>query len=223
MNLDELRAVRDEERASGELQPLRPSFYAEAREFITEIKTERDEQFETAEDPLSDPAVVRLTDKHTSATEVLESIFEHRASKLLTHAMTVAAGEGAEPPEMTAEEAELYQQVVTAIQQSKATALEGAASSSNTDESPTPPTTAPPSDSPAEVSESSSAAEQPPEPAVDDEDIHRVTVRVTDDIGTILGVDEREYDLAAGDIVSLPVENAQALIEREVAEAVEAE
>lgn len=224
MNLDELRAVRDDERSTGELQPLRPSFYREAREFIAEIESERDEHFNAADDPLSDPTVSRLTDKHSSATEVLESIFEHRVSKLLTHAMTVAAGEGSEPPEMTAEEAELYRRVVTAIGETKAAALEGTATDADT-EVTTPPADdddapSPPEIPPEPTSEEPTGEEDPPAADAGNE---RVTVRVTDDVGTILGVDEREYDLVAGDVVSLPIENAQALLEREVAEVVEAE
>ncbi|WP_280588215.1 hypothetical protein [Halorubrum sp. Boch-26] len=50
--------------------------------------------------------------------------------------------------------------------------------------------------------------------AVDD----RATVRITRDVGAIFGVDEREYDLASEDVVTLPVENAEPLVERDAAE-----
>lgn len=46
----------------------------------------------------------------------------------------------------------------------------------------------------------------------------RTTVRITDDVGTILGVDEREYELASEDVVSLPAENAEPLLQRDAAE-----
>lgn len=49
----------------------------------------------------------------------------------------------------------------------------------------------------------------------------RTTVRITSDIGEILGVDEHEYHLAADDVVTLPEENATPLIERDAAERVE--
>lgn len=223
MNLDELRAVRDEERASGELQALRPSFYAEAREFIAEIEDERDRQFEESDEPLNDPAVTRLNDKLNSATGVLESIFENRVSKLLTHALTVAAGDGADPPSMTAEEAELYAMVVKGIQATRTTAIEGteatlpepevsAESDVSLDVSP---------EVASEVDESETTEEGMPDEDPAEAPADRRLVRINDDVGTILGVDEREYDLADGDVVSLPVENAQALIEREVAEPVE--
>ncbi|MDZ5812338.1 hypothetical protein U4E84_13395 [Halorubrum sp. AD140] len=46
----------------------------------------------------------------------------------------------------------------------------------------------------------------------------RATVRITRDVGAIFGVDEREYDLASEDVVTLPVENAEPLVQRDAAE-----
>ncbi|MCU4924418.1 hypothetical protein OB905_00260 [Halobacteria archaeon AArc-dxtr1] len=52
-------------------------------------------------------------------------------------------------------------------------------------------------------------------------DIERVTVRITRDVGSILGVDEREYTLSNDDVVTLPERNATPLVERDAAEALE--
>ncbi|MFC4448031.1 hypothetical protein [Halorussus aquaticus] len=49
----------------------------------------------------------------------------------------------------------------------------------------------------------------------------RTTVRLTDDVGEILGVDERTYDLASEDVVTLPEANAEPLVERGAAERLE--
>ncbi|WP_224449431.1 hypothetical protein [Haloprofundus salilacus] len=49
-------------------------------------------------------------------------------------------------------------------------------------------------------------------------DIERMTVRITQDVGSIFGVDEREYDLAAEDVVTLPTTNAEPLLARDAAE-----
>jgi DNA replication factor GINS len=46
----------------------------------------------------------------------------------------------------------------------------------------------------------------------------RTTVRLTDDVGEIFGVDERTYDLASEDVVTLPEANAEPLVERGAAE-----
>ncbi|OYR56883.1 DNA replication complex subunit Gins51, partial [Halorubrum halodurans] len=51
--------------------------------------------------------------------------------------------------------------------------------------------------------------------------IDRETVRITRDVGEILGVDEREYDLASEDVVTLPTANAEPLVERDAAERIE--
>lgn len=66
----------------------------------------------------------------------------------------------------------------------------------------------------------------PPDPAVDGEDapsssdgsLERRTVRITSDVGEILGVDDRTYDLMAEDVVTLPATNAEPLVDRGVAE-----
>ncbi|RXK51110.1 hypothetical protein [Halorientalis pallida] len=48
--------------------------------------------------------------------------------------------------------------------------------------------------------------------------IDRRTVRITRDVGEILGIDERAYDLASEDVVTLPAANAEPLVERDAAE-----
>ncbi|MFB6234638.1 MAG: hypothetical protein ABEH81_06630 [Halopenitus sp.] len=57
-------------------------------------------------------------------------------------------------------------------------------------------------------------------PATTDE-TERTTVRITADVGDIFGVDEREYDLASEDVVTLPEANAEALLQRDAAERLE--
>jgi DNA replication factor GINS len=72
------------------------------------------------------------------------------------------------------------------------------------------------------------AAEPTPDPrsdggataasSVEDSSVDRRTVRITSDVGEILGVDERAYDLASEDVVTLPAANADPLVERDAAE-----
>ncbi|WP_096389106.1 DNA replication complex subunit Gins51 [Halopenitus persicus] len=64
------------------------------------------------------------------------------------------------------------------------------------------------------------------ETAVDDRshdgvDLDRTVVRITRDVGEILGVDEREYDLESEDVVTLPAANADPLLKRDAAERIE--
>ncbi len=51
-----------------------------------------------------------------------------------------------------------------------------------------------------------------------DSGVDRQTVRITRDVGEILGIDERAYDLASDDVVTLPAANAEPLVERDAAE-----
>ena len=82
-------------------------------------------------------------------------------------------------------------------------AIDGAASNADTADSPA-------AESDAESSADSEAAT-----------VDRTTVRITRDIGEILGVDDREYTLTSDDIVTLPEQNAAPLVEREAAERLE--
>jgi len=45
----------------------------------------------------------------------------------------------------------------------------------------------------------------------------RVTLRITEDVGEIVGVDGTAYDLAVDDVVTLPEENAMPLVEKDAA------
>jgi DNA replication factor GINS len=54
-------------------------------------------------------------------------------------------------------------------------------------------------------------------PDTPSDDPDRVILRITADVGRILGVDQREYDLAAEDIVMLPETNAEPLLSRDAA------
>jgi len=54
-------------------------------------------------------------------------------------------------------------------------------------------------------------------------DTDRTTLRITRDVGEIFGVDEREYDLASEDVVTLPTPNAEPLLNRDAAERLDVE
>ncbi|MFB6361178.1 MAG: hypothetical protein ABEH59_07625 [Halobacteriales archaeon] len=60
----------------------------------------------------------------------------------------------------------------------------------------------------------STAVEAPPESDQTD----RLTVRITDPVGEIYGVDDRVYTLEAEDVVTLPAPNAQPLLDRGAAQ-----
>jgi DNA replication factor GINS len=46
----------------------------------------------------------------------------------------------------------------------------------------------------------------------------RTTVRITDDVGEVVGADDRDYDLGSGTVVTLPEPNADVLVDKDAAE-----
>ncbi|MFC6766160.1 hypothetical protein ACFQE6_14505, partial [Natrinema soli] len=141
MNLDELRSVQSKERQKDSLQNLRPSFYQEVGDYIADLEDERDRAAEQADDPFSAPEVGRLTDEIETAKDVVEAIYERRMGKLVKQASLAAAGMAATDDGLTAEEADLFDDLVDRIGSNKTRVLdvlegaEGGAAGSGADAS----------------------------------------------------------------------------------------
>ena len=322
MNLDELRSVRRTERQKDSLQHLRDSFYEDVADYIAAQKAERQRAADAADDPFSDPEVGRLTDEIETAEDVVEAIYERRVGKVVKLASFAAADMSADTNGLTAEERDLFDDLVSRIKQNRDTVLDvlagkragsetttnvGGASDADPDVPDSGSTAATPrEDSPADAPPSTAGDDTPPPPpdvdpdapaddpgdvladamggdgatdgdgatgSTDDragdrssasdaaastadqsnadrptteatavaggespvdggsdgerpddgttgtaDDTERVTLRITQDVGQILGVDEREYDLETEDVVTLPTTNADPLVERGAAE-----
>ncbi|WP_136715442.1 DNA replication complex subunit Gins51 [Halorientalis salina] len=337
MNLDELQSIRDRERQSDSLQQLRETFYADAGEFVQNLREERETAAARADDPFDSPEVNRLSDDIKTAEQTVEAIYERRVGKLVKMASFAAADMPTEDEGLTAEERELFEQLVASIEANRDQVFgvldgddaESGTDSGQTDASPaqeSPEPTAPdPTDGvdaadlmggtdsastaetqsddpqsdtdgkqPSSTDGSRSRAEMDPtdtdrpapeagvgsdgdssestrngtqavppdgpdgqasepdvvsvgdgpdatqsaggtdepqggrtgttpeaEPRSDgggDRRVDRTTVRITRDVGEILGVDDREYDLSSEDVVTLPATNADPLVERDAAE-----
>jgi DNA replication factor GINS len=290
MNLEDLRSAQTRERATDGLQDLRDSFYGDVATYIQELKDRRDAAAEAADDPFGDPEVQELTDRIETAEQVVEAIYERRMGKLVKQASLAAAGMPDDENGLTAEEQDLYGDIVERIESNKAHVLDviagdvessagddatsepgagatGSASGSgsatsddssgssaaaamggemdsessadtdpgadqSSDEPPSGAEPAPGEEPPAVVAEDLAEAKSDdddgptPDGGVQSEteagetgvDGDRVRVRVTDDVGEILGVDERPYDLEAEDVVTLPEANAEPLVQKNAAE-----
>ena len=72
----------------------------------------------------------------------------------------------------------------------------------------------PPSDEVSSSPEETAEGSTPEESA----DVSRRTVKITKDVGEIFGVDQREYDLSTDDVVTLPADNAEPLLQRDAAQ-----
>jgi len=319
MNLDELQSVQSRERQTDSLQQLRESFYADAGEFIQQLRDEREAAAERADDPFDAPEVNRLSDDINTAEQTVEAIYERRVGKIVKMASLAAADMPAEEEGLTREERDLFETLVGAIENNRDHVLDvlagdaspgavatGPAPSTGQDETPdASATTSETAPSPPETEESTpddptpdgpmsdeSAADEstavdaadvmgagesagddlppeipPDEPPTDQRldggdalgtepeqspasdggtvpspptdggsetpasttepstetapTVDRTTVRITDDVGEIFGIDQREYDLSTDDVVTLPAQNATPLVERDAAEPIE--
>jgi len=74
----------------------------------------------------------------------------------------------------------------------------------------------PPEDSEDESSEDSEGR-SPDGSGTEGQSLERTRVQITTDVGEIFGVDERVYTLEADDVVSLPAQNAEPLLEKDAA------
>lgn len=81
-----------------------------------------------------------------------------------------------------------------------------------------PDADAPTADALAPDADASATGGEAPPAETDTPAVERSTVRVTDDVGEVFGVDDRAYELAASDVVHLPQMVAEPLVEQGVAE-----
>lgn len=257
MNLESLRAVQVDERGSTDLQPLPDSFYRDVAEYLDGLRAEREQAAARSNDPFGSEEVRRLTDEIETAEEVVEAIYERRVGKVVNRASLAAAGMSADDDGLTAEEAELFADLVALIETHREDTLDDIAtgtqltapresdadhsdtidredpevtSTSTADHSASEPGSGDPSgsiDTGIETTDEPSSdtgedgSEDRGQSPVLTEDQSRVTVRITQDVGEIYGVDERTYDLTAEDVVTLPKANADPLVERDAAERLE--
>ncbi|WP_232686020.1 hypothetical protein [Halobacterium zhouii] len=124
MNLEDLRAAQSRERATDGLQDLRDSFYGDVAEYLESLKERREDAAAAASDPFGDPEVQELTDKIETGEQVAEAIYERRMGKLVKQASLAAAGMPDDENGLTAEEQDLYTDLVERIEENKSHVLD---------------------------------------------------------------------------------------------------
>ncbi len=124
MNLEDLRAAQVDERSTDSLQALRPSFYADAADYLADLRQRRDRLADRADDPFDSAEVRQLTDELETAEEVVEAIYERRVGKLVKRASLAAAGVPTDEDGLTDEERALFADLVERIETHRATVLD---------------------------------------------------------------------------------------------------
>lgn len=239
MNLDELRTVQSKERSKDSLQHLRESFYGDVGEYIQELRAERDRVADSVDNPFDSEKVSRLSDEVATAEEVIEAIYERRVGKVVKRASLAAAGMSPDEEGLTNEEQELYADIVDRIQNNKTrvldvlagdipadssegeTATDAVADSSSVDPTTDPTPSSEPTSEPDAAAPEPSSTDSSTETDAEASSVDRTTLRIVRDVGDIIGVDEREYDLRSEDVVTLPTANAEPLLEQDAAEQLE--
>jgi len=251
MNLEDLRSAQVEERGTDSLQPLRPTFYEEAAAYLAELRDRRNDLAARLDDPFDSEEVRQLNDELETAEEVVEALYERRVGKLVKRASLAAAGMAVDEEGLTEEEQALFGDLVERIEANRSAVLDAleaepgvvedspdaedpdAGPSETADEPASPDLAAEdPEAGTAEAAEppdrgveadtepdggASTPVESPPETDRTD----RLTVRITDPVGEIYGVDDRVYTLEAEDVVTLPAPNAQPLLDRGAAQRID--
>lgn len=228
MDLHELRRIREHERETDSLQSLREDFYVEVAGYLDELTDRRDRIAEQTSDPFGDPEVREISDEVSAARRTVEALHERRVGKIVKLASLVAADMASDVDGLTREEEELFETIVETIRDHRRRVLETVESADETlqrgaENSPDPATadTAPADANTSEVTADGEQDSQPAPAQEREDDIDRTTVRITEDIGEIVGVDERPYDLGVDDVVTLPTINAEPLLDRDAAERIE--
>lgn len=171
MNLDELQSVQSKERQASDLQHLRPSFYADAAEFIQELREQR--QRVVTDEGLDAPEFERLTDDIKTAERAVESIYERRVGKVVKKASIAAADMPTDEEGLTEEERDLFETLVAEIRTNReqilstldddagAPATGGASGPATADDSGRPAGTDPPTGRSADAGRSADRPEGP--------------------------------------------------------------
>ncbi|MDD1710986.1 MAG: hypothetical protein LUQ37_08790 [Methanoregulaceae archaeon] len=196
MHLDELRTILISERETGRLLSLPPDLYESTGNELACLLSE----VYANEDPFSDSARI-LIERVGSLKETLQDLFNLRSEKILALARNQEEGHYIDRDDlkrMLSEERDLFDEIVLSLGRTRCRLL------------PSTGTARP--GQPAAASEEACAvileeAAAPPE---------FVLSRVLTDMEPFMGVDGRIYQLQHGDIVTLPVRNAEVLCDRNI-------
>ncbi len=234
MNLDDLKVIRNDERRSRRLTPLKDTFYGDLKEYLGSLAGSKDPQ---------------KIDEYENALQVAEAIYDKRAAKIIKLAALTAKGHKEGAP-LTDEETRLFKVIFEAFTRYKDEMLtpvtsdsEQAPASQGDEPSVHSRTGVPLSETPliegtrsheqshgASVIRGSAASEELSATDKDNKQLDNtraliqenknmkyVQVRVLADIPAFVGLDGENYNLSKGETTLLPEGNARPLIRRHVA------
>lgn len=206
MDLERLREIFREESNSEKIKVVEPDFYEEIADYISELRRKL-EEFRDSDDPEKDI----IEDEIRSVRRVVEDIFKLRLKKIIRSANFRANGLEIELEGLTPEEDELFQNLVNTIARTRKKVLSclyGKVEEEKKiyrmdekDEEEAPP------ESQTEIQENLSESENGK---------GYILVKVVKEIPPFVGIDGRSYALKKEDVVMLPKDHAELLIQKGV-------
>ncbi len=217
-----LRSLERRERQSPELMNIGDDFFEGVLQHIHELEGRLED--ERRENP-SSKKVLLISDELRNTKRIWKSIFERREKKVVQAALSVARGGTNTPKHLTRQERRFYDRLVALLRENRQHILEGKLSR---DEKPA---AASPADEvhTGEGASRESTAEEPRQQEPEESETKPggetaeptepdVTLRMLQDMPSFVGSDMNNYELEKEDVVVLPEETAEILIERGAAE-----
>lgn len=218
VHLDEIRTILLEERDSGTLCTISHDLYEKTGEEIHSLQQE----LYAMEDPFSDEAQI-LIERVTSARTTVEDLFKTRIEKVVALAESQADGSYIDRDDLKVlipAELEMFNKIVESIRKCRGDLINWRALTAPRIPEPQAKPIASGNEDIFDGEEAERADE--PLPA----SIERKTlaeqpftydiVQALSSMEPFMGIDGRTYELAAGDILTLPSRNAQVLAERDI-------
>lgn len=213
-----LRSLERRERQSPELMNIGDDFFEEAVRHIQRLEARLEE--ERRKNP-SSKKVLLISDELRNTKRIWKSIYERREKKVVQAALSAARGGSHTPKYLTRQERRFYDRLVSLLQENRERILAG-----DTLEEETPETAPAAEDRTEETQEAPASQEssEPESPRLDADDAQEseeepdVTLRMLQDMPSFVGSDMNNYALKKEDVVVLPKQTADILVERGAAE-----
>ncbi|MBC7115368.1 MAG: replication factor [Archaeoglobi archaeon] len=209
MDLERLREIFREESSSEKIKIVEPNFYEEIAVYISELRRKL-EEFRDSDDPERDI----IEDEIRSVRRVVEDIFKLRLRKIVRNANFKANGLEIEMEGLTPEEDELFQNLVNAIARARKKVL--SCLYGKVEENEEEKKIYRMDEKDEEESPSESTAEVQEEFRESGNEKGYILVKVVKEIPPFVGIDGRSYALNREDVVMLPKEHAELLIQKGV-------
>jgi len=208
MDLERLREIHSEEMNSEKLKLIEPNFYEEVAEYISRLRKKIEElrEYDVERDILEDEI--------RSARRVVEDIFKLRLRKIIRSANFKANGLDTELEGLTREEEELYNELVNAITKARRRVL--SCLSGKVEEVEEEKKIYSMEEKDRREEELKTSGNEASEELEDTEGKGYILVKVVKEIPPFVGIDGRSYSLKREDVVTLPREHAELLLQRNV-------